>query len=136
MLCFESATRPFSSSLRSVLLASETGRSGHLSELWFWSGILLGILLVGMVAIVFARRYLHSEGNDTEGFDLESLRMLHREGKMSDSEFEAAKAAIIGTLRGGQKKPAKSENRTRIGPSDASAKDSDAEDERPNERPG
>lgn len=110
------------------------GRSGNLSEMWFWSAILLGILLVGMVAIMFARRYLHSESNGTEGFDLESLRRLHRAGEMTDAEFEAAKAAIIGTLRGKRDEPAVSENSAEKNRSDASAEDGNADQEPSNDR--
>jgi LPXTG-motif cell wall-anchored protein len=80
------------------LLAQKTDRStgGAL----MWSFILIGIILVLFGAIVLYRRWMNS--NDTTsnaGFTLSDLRRLHKEGKMTDAEFESAKAILIGSLK-------------------------------------
>lgn len=144
---------PALSSRFANLLLATAPRSGNISEVWMWSAILMGVLLVGMVAIVIARRYLYSESGSTDaGFSLESLRRLHRAGEMTDQEFEAAKNAMIGKLRGEQE-PAgdegeaapesaapgsrtrhRSENGPKKNPSDASAEAGDTDEGEPNER--
>ncbi len=90
---------------------------GHLSlliptrHLWLGSAssrdvvdvvVLLGAALVlvvlGTLGVVWARRRLVDTDDDasTAGLTLHDLRQLHARGELTDEEFEAAKAAIIG----------------------------------------
>jgi hypothetical protein len=41
-----------------------------------------------------------------DGFTLSDLRRLHKEGKMTDGEFESAKAILIGSLKAASTKSA------------------------------
>lgn len=70
-----------------------------LSKLWVWIVILLVVVFVGAIAIFWLRRSLLSPGNDTTpnpGSLLDHLRELHEQGEMSDEEFKAARAKLLG----------------------------------------
>jgi hypothetical protein len=61
--------------------------------------ICLGMVLLGGFGLFiswYLRRRLMNPADDgpAGGFSLEGLRKLHREGKMSDAEFETTKALI------------------------------------------
>lgn len=59
--------------------------------------VLAGALLLAVLA-VYVRRWLLSkddEPSDPGGFALSDLRRLHHEGKLSDEEFERAKAQLV-----------------------------------------
>lgn len=60
--------------------------------------IVLAAALVLVALVAWARRRLVG-GDDRDarpgGFTLSDLRQLHREGKMSDEEFERAKAQLV-----------------------------------------
>ena len=66
-----------------------------------WLAVLAVLVLIGGVVILALRRSLQNpgEGDDEEGFTLHGLRRLHAEGKLTDVEFEQAKAAMIGRVR-------------------------------------
>ena len=66
-----------------------------------WSGILIGILLVLFLVVSAIRRSMRSDeaSGGSAGFTLGDLRSLHRQGKMTDEEFEKAKALLIGQTR-------------------------------------
>ncbi len=55
---------------------------------------------LGFAALVIRRRSL-APGPPAIGFTLADLRDMHREGQLSDEEFEAAKAKILGETRAG-----------------------------------
>jgi len=61
-----------------------------------WSLVLIGLILLGFVAASLVKRRLSQQDpTPTGGFSLSDLRALHRGGKMSDEEFNKAKAAIV-----------------------------------------
>lgn len=71
-----------------------------------WLILLVGLIIVGGVAIYFFRRWMwHDSRSSTAGFTLQDLRDLHARGELTDEEFNAAKAAMIGRLA----EPAKSQ---------------------------
>jgi hypothetical protein len=65
-----------------------------------WSAVLLVILMVLFLAIQRYRRWMSSEDTPTgAGFTLSDLRRLHKEGKMTDQEFETTKAIMVGKAK-------------------------------------
>jgi hypothetical protein len=65
-----------------------------------WSIVLIVALLLLFGGIVLYRKWMNADDTTTgEGFTLSDLRRLHKEGKMSDGEFESAKAILIGSLK-------------------------------------
>ncbi len=64
---------------------------------------LLGLIVVavtGWFAIVRIRAWMREGPSNGGAFTLESLRQLRREGKMSDEEFERARAAMLNATGG------------------------------------
>ncbi|MFO0839243.1 MAG: SHOCT domain-containing protein [Phycisphaerae bacterium] len=69
---------------------------------WFAiaSGAILAAAFIGYFAIRFARARLRPQSRETApAFTLADLRKMHADGHISDAEFEAMKAAIIGQAR-------------------------------------
>jgi hypothetical protein len=62
------------------------------------------IAVIGWVAISRIRAWMKAPDATEEGFTLADLRRLHREGSLSDEEFERAHAQIISAVR---RKPSK-----------------------------
>lgn len=83
-----------------LLLASATDKSSRLfAETLPWLLLLLGVVIVGGVIILLARRHVN-RGADSpaSGFTLHDLRELHKNGELSDEEFARAKTQMIGRL--------------------------------------
>jgi len=60
------------------------------------SVILIGLVLGAFVAVAqVKKRLVRPEDPSSTGFTLADLRALHREGKMTDAEFEKAKQVIL-----------------------------------------
>lgn len=67
---------------------------------FFWLFILMGLLIVAAAGVLLLRRWYRNDDDAAPiGFTLGDLRQLHREGKMSDDEFERAKAQMIASAR-------------------------------------
>ena len=63
--------------------------------LW-WSLVLVGLLLVGFVAVAqLKKRLIKPDDGMSGGFTLSDLRALHKAGKMTDAEVEKAKEAVV-----------------------------------------
>ena len=61
-----------------------------------WSLVLIALLLIGFYAVTRLRHWMREDEPAVGiGFTLSDLRQLHREGKMTDEEFERAKAKIV-----------------------------------------
>ena len=87
------------------LLAQQTDRGTGGALLW--SVVLIATILVLFGAIVLYRRWMNAdETTSNAGFTLSDLRRLHKEGKMTDAEFESAKAILIGSLKAAAAKSA------------------------------
>jgi hypothetical protein len=75
-------------------------------QLWPWLAALALLVAVGGVAIWLVRRWLgRSTGSGSAGFSLQELRQLHAQGRLTDGEFERAKASIIGRVKGAELPP-------------------------------
>lgn len=69
--------------------------------------LILAAVLIG--ALAFVRRKVHdSHGPSTpRDFSLGDLRALHREGKLTDEEFERAKSKLVSNVKATLQKEAK-----------------------------
>jgi hypothetical protein len=61
-------------------------------------GILIGLLVVCWVIVGFVRSKTREmlKGEISQAFTLNDLRKLHRNGQLSDDEYERAKEALLG----------------------------------------
>lgn len=67
-----------------------------MGNVMWWSVVLIGLLLAAFVAVAqVKKRLIRSDDISGSGFTLSDLRRLHRDGKMTDEEFEKAKQAIV-----------------------------------------
>ncbi len=75
---------------------------GPVASVMLWLGVLLAAVLVGGFALLFFRRNILDSGapGASVGFDLRALREMRDRGEISESEYEAARAEIIGALSG------------------------------------
>lgn len=67
-------------------------------DIWFYLIVLVIAAVVIAVIGLVARKYLSDPIDASEGeavFDLSELRRLHRQGQLTDEEFQAAKAAVL-----------------------------------------
>ena len=65
-----------------------------------WSGVLILFLLAMFVVVMAIRRWLkHDDVSTPHGFSLGDLRALHRQGQLTDDEFELARARMIGSAQ-------------------------------------
>lgn len=68
------------------------------SDIWWNLGLLTAMAAMMVVIGLIARKLLADpieSSNARAVFSLSDLRRLHREGQLSDEEFQAAKAAVI-----------------------------------------
>jgi hypothetical protein len=89
------------------------GQSSDASaSVYVWAIVLIGVVAVLFGAIAWARKRLSpNEEFHGEGFTLSDLRRMHKEGKLSDDEFERAKAKMVEAMHAAQarKEAAKAE---------------------------
>lgn len=58
------------------------------------AGVLVAVVIATIVIRLVRRWYKASDLPPASGFTMADLRQLHRDGKMTDEEFERAKALI------------------------------------------
>ena len=82
----------------SVLIA----QAGHnILPVFGWSLVLICLLVGGFFAISKLRQWLRDDDAPVSpiGFTLSDLRQLHKQGQMTDEEFERAKAKLLGSAK-------------------------------------
>ncbi|MCE2885467.1 MAG: hypothetical protein LW806_11290 [Planctomycetaceae bacterium] len=82
-----------------ILLNADGDPGGFIFQI---GGAVLGLIAVvvaGWFAIVRIRAWMHTSEDTSAPFTLDDLRRLHREGKLSDAEFQRAREAMIGAVR-------------------------------------
>ncbi len=75
------------------------------ASVFFWIAVLF-VLVIGLFGVVVWLRKRMSPNEDFhgEGFTLGDLRRLHQSGKLSDEEFEKAKAGLIAATKAAEKR--------------------------------
>ena len=75
------------------LLAQPSGMGGVIG----WSLVLIVLLIIGAAGVLRLRRWLKEDDAPSGGigFTLSDLRQLHKQGKMTDAEFERARAKMV-----------------------------------------
>jgi len=88
---------PFACACLYLRAIAQSG-SGSILPVFGWSFVLIALLVGGFFAISKLRQWLKEDDAPVSGvgFTLSDLRQLHKQGQMTDAEFERAKAKIIG----------------------------------------
>jgi hypothetical protein len=84
--------------IMSTALAQRQPEDGPIGTVLVWVGVLAGaVLLLGALLMVIRRKtqQWHVSETDEPPFTLDELRQLHREGKLSDDQYAAARVQII-----------------------------------------
>ena len=67
-------------------------------SVFVWSLILIVLIVIGAAAVMRLRRWLKEDDTTPSGgigFTLSDLRQLHKQGQMTDAEFERARAKMV-----------------------------------------
>ncbi len=71
-----------------------------MGSIFLWCGVLIIALLVFYAGYTQYKRWMNSTGETGHaGFSLSDLRELHRQGKMSDEEFEKTRTKMLGLAK-------------------------------------
>ncbi len=82
------------------LLARAPAPGALFGEVLPWLGALVGVVVVGAVAIWLIRRaFGRDDRGGPGGFTLQELRTMHAAGRLSDEELRQAKESVIGRSR-------------------------------------
>ncbi len=80
--------------------------SSAIVSVMLWSAILVALVVAGFLLVSYIKRRLdRPEESASTDFTLADLRQLHRSGKISDEEFERAKAKMLRRLAPPEKSP-------------------------------
>ena len=81
-------------------LATLDSSSQSLHGVFVWSAVLVAAVLVAFGGYSYLRRWMRqADPSEPRGFTLSELRQMHRDGKLSDEEFEATKAQLVGAAK-------------------------------------
>jgi hypothetical protein len=95
-----------------------------------WSALLIGLLVLGMAWAAKLRRRMKAEDDAPAapaGFTLSDLRAMHRQGQLTDEEFERAKEKVVLAAKKAAERipaPATTNGEPAPRPGDAPARDS------------
>ena len=79
-----------------VLIAQQTAQDASAQILWILGIVVVLAVVLGVVAWIVRKITLGSDDDAaTPGLTLSDLRQMHREGQMTDEEFEAAKRLVV-----------------------------------------
>lgn len=86
---------------RPAAAQTPTRNSGSIVQVVLAALGLAGIAILGYIVFAWLRRRILADDEPSDGgaFTLAGLRRMHAEGQLTDEEFHAAKAAIIGHVR-------------------------------------
>jgi hypothetical protein len=82
-----------------LLIAQPSGQT--ILPVFGWSLVLICLLVGGFFAITKLRQWMREDDAPVSpiGFTLSDLRQLHKQGQMTDEEFERAKSKILGSAK-------------------------------------
>src|SRR3954468_10338393 len=68
-----------------------------IASVFLWSGVLIGIVILAFLAYAQFKRWMKEPevSSTSTGFTLSDLREMHRQGKMTDAEYQAARAKMV-----------------------------------------
>lgn len=91
-----------------TLAAISTLAQGDPLKVFLYTALLIGIVVILTAVLLFVRRKTKSMGGEVvqSSSIMDSLRRMHAEGKLSDEEFQAARAKLVSKIRTGIEKPA------------------------------
>ena len=82
------------------LLADVPTKDGDYKSIFFWSFILIVLLLIAFAGYSYLKKWMSSADEPmSRGFTLSDMRELHRQGKMSTEEFEQARAKMVAAAK-------------------------------------
>jgi hypothetical protein len=68
--------------------------------IFLWSFVLIALLIVAFAGYSYLKKWMNSaEEPIAGGFTLSDMRELHRQGKMSTEEFEAARSKMVAAAK-------------------------------------
>lgn len=79
-----------------LVLGQSAGRSA--GSVFFWGLVLIGLIALAFVGVMYLKRWVQNPEDlkpDGGGFTLSDLRELHRQGRMTEEEYEAARIVIV-----------------------------------------
>ncbi len=94
--------------MRILQLQLASSRSqGDVMEIWLWIGVLMAAVILGGLLVVIIRKRARDSGSERPalGLSLSDLRQMKAEGRLTEAEFERAKAMVIGELGGKVDRP-------------------------------
>jgi hypothetical protein len=94
---------------RSIVVCTATGMhhdatstllaDSSIGSVFIWSFVLIVLVVIGAAGVMRLRRWLKEDDDTTSsggiGFTLSDLRQLHKQGQMTDEEFERARAKMV-----------------------------------------
>jgi hypothetical protein len=75
--------------------------TSSISSVILWSGVLIGIVILAFLAYAQFKRWMKEpeQSSSATGFTLSDLREMHRQGKMTDEEFEMTRAKMMASAK-------------------------------------
>lgn len=92
--------------LASILAQRAQPTTKQMVGIVYWAGILIAMIVILAVIVLIIRGRLMNEETPQDGgnpFSISELRRLHREGQLTDEEFERAKSSLIASVSGGKR---------------------------------
>jgi hypothetical protein len=83
-------------------LAQQQPSASGAASVILWSAVLIGLIVVAFLAYAQFKRWMKDtepSGGGGVGFTLSDLRELHRQGKMTDEEYETARAKMVASAK-------------------------------------
>ena len=104
MACASGSPLFFPTQIVQSLIApsSSIAATNDIGPIIVWSLLLIVFLVLMFVAIMYMKKWMTKEDEDSGsrlGFTLGDLRRLHQQGKMSDEEYEKARVQMIAATK-------------------------------------
>ena len=83
--------------IQTTLVNAAGQTQSKVTQVWIWLGVVMLLAVVlGTIVAVVRKIYISNQDSNTDcGYSISDLRQLHKEGKISDEEFDNAKQLII-----------------------------------------